>query len=58
LQALDAIEANPFFGKPLHGKYAGQYSVRVWPYRIIYKIYKSELLILVIEFDHRQGAYK
>lgn len=58
LQILDEIEANPFFGKKLHGKRKGQYSVRVWPYRIVYKIYKNELLIVVIEFDHRQGVYK
>ena len=57
LQVLDAIEANPFLGKKLHGEREGQYSMRVWPYRIIYKIYKHELLIIVIEFGHRQGVY-
>lgn len=58
LHILDEIEANPFFGKKLHGKRKDQYSFRVWPYRIVYKIYKNELLIVVIEFDHRQGAHK
>ena len=58
LGILDAIEADPFSGKKLHGKREGQYSVRVWPYRIIYKIYKNELLILVIDFGHRGGVYK
>ncbi len=54
---LEGIIANPFSGKKLHGKREGQYSVRVWPYRIVYKIYKHELLVLVIEFGHRQGVY-
>lgn len=57
VQILDEIEVNPFLGKKLHGKREGQYSFRAWPYRIIYKIYKNELLILVIEFGHRQGIY-
>ncbi len=56
-QILDEIQANPFLGKKLHGKREGQYSFRVWPYRIIYKIYKNELLIVVIEFGHRGGVY-
>ena len=57
LHIFDEIAANPFLGKKLHGKRDGQYSLRVWPYRIVYKIYKHELLILVIEFGHRQGVY-
>ena len=57
IRILGEIEANPFLGKKLHGKREGQYSVRVWPYRIVYKIYKHELLVLVIEFGHRQGVY-
>ena len=57
IQILGEIEANPFLGKKLQGKREGQYSVRVWPYRIVYKIYKHELLVLVIEFGHRQGVY-
>ncbi|OJI06872.1 hypothetical protein BK004_01900 [bacterium CG10_46_32] len=57
LQILGEIEANPFLGKKLHGKREGQYSFRVWPYRIVYKIYKNELLVVVIEFGHRQGVY-
>ena len=58
LQILDEIEINPFLGKKLHGKHEGQYSLRVWPYRIVYKIYKNELLVLIIEFGHRQSVYK
>lgn len=50
---LDDIVRDPFAGKKLSGKMDGQYSTRVWPYRIIYKIYKKELLILVINVEHR-----
>lgn len=56
-QTLREIVANPFFGKKLSGERKGQYSVRVWPYRIIYLIKKTELIVLIIDIDHRQGVY-
>jgi len=55
--ALKLLEQGPFQGKKLAGEYAGQYSIRVWPYRIIYSIIKKELLVIVIKVGHRQGVY-
>jgi len=57
-QTLAALQNDPFLGKQLFGKYQGQYSIRVWPYRIIYEIHKNILLVLVLDIDHRQGIYK
>ncbi|HOX30449.1 MAG TPA: type II toxin-antitoxin system RelE/ParE family toxin [Candidatus Paceibacterota bacterium] len=48
LAAFSVIAGDPYAGKKLEGKRAGQYSMRIWPYRIIYSIYKTELLIVVI----------
>jgi mRNA interferase RelE/StbE len=56
-KCLRNLSEDPFSGKKLHGEHQNEYSMRVWPYRIIYKIYKNELLVLVIEFGHRQGIY-
>ena len=56
--ALTVIASNPFSGKKLDGERKGEWSFRVWPYRIIYKIYRHELVILVISIGHRQGVYK
>lgn len=58
IAALDEIVSDPFSGKKLSGNKKGQYSMRVWPYRIIYSIEKNELIIIVIDVDHRQGIYK
>lgn len=58
LLALSGLEENPFSGKKLKGELDGLYAVRVWPYRIIYTLYKKELLIIIIRIGHRQGAYK
>ncbi len=55
--ALVSLQNDPFLGKKLFGKYKGQYSINLWPYRIIYEIYKHQLLIIVINIGHRQGIY-
>jgi len=57
LAAFSVIANDPFAGKKLEGKRKGQWSMRIWPYRIIYSIYKKELLVIVIAVGHRQGIY-
>lgn len=54
---LTEIGRNPFAAKKLHGEYQEHYGVRVWPYRIIYKVYLSEALVDIIHISHRQGIY-
>ncbi len=56
--AFQCLAQDPFSGKKLNGKLSGLYTYRVWPYRIIYKLYKNQLLIIIIHITHRQGAYK
>lgn len=58
LAILPIIAADPFVGKKLDGELTGLYSYRVWPYRIIYKIYKKVLVVVIIRIGHRQGVYK
>jgi len=53
LVAFEKLSLDPFIGKKLSGEFEGHYSVRVWPYRVVYKIYKNELLVLVIRIGHR-----
>ena len=56
--ALFDLRKNPYSGKRLKGKFQDCYSLRVGPYRIIYKIYKRKLNILIIRIGQRQGAYR
>lgn len=49
---------NPYSGKKLEGHYEDNYSIRVWPYRIIYSINKKQLIVSVIEIEHRGQAYR
>lgn len=55
---LKRLENEPYIGKNLEGRYSDCYSIRVWPYRIIYTIVKTKLIVEVIEIEHRAGAYK
>ena len=58
LLILKSLETDPFIGKKLEGKYKDCYSIRVWPYRIIYTVKKKELIIEVIVIEHSGGAYR
>ena len=57
LKAVDNLSTDPFLGKKLEGHYSGLYSLRVWPYRIIYTIEKKKLIIYVVTIGHRQSIY-
>lgn len=54
---LVKLVKNPYIGKKLEGKLKDFYSIRLWPYRIIYKIFKKELLVIVIKIGHRKKVY-
>ncbi len=55
--ALVVLSSNPYSGKKLKGKRKGEWSLIVWPYRIIYRIKKYQLVVLIIKIGHRQGIY-
>lgn len=57
LRVLHDLKSDPFSHKRLHGKQKDQYSARVWPYRIIYRIEKKILVVIIIDIGHRQGIY-
>ena len=58
ITVLIDLAKNPFAGKKLKGKYSNYHSLRIWPYRIIYQIYRKECLVFVIRIGHRQGVYR
>jgi len=57
LTAFTVLSKDSFVGKKMGGEYKNCYNYRVWPYRIVYQIYKKELIVLVIRVRHRQGIY-
>lgn len=58
ISTFEELKINPYIGKQLVGELSGIYSIRVWPYRILYEIHKEVLLIQVIKIAHRKDVYK
>lgn len=58
LASIIGLAQDPFIGKKLKGDFKGYFSIRVWPYRIIYGIFAKERLVIIIRIGHRQGVYK
>jgi len=56
--ALVFLGDDPYMGKKLEGDHKHQWSLRVWPYRIVYEIEKNKLIVLIVKIAHRQGVYK
>lgn len=56
IKQLQKLAENPEAGKPLHYELKLHRSVRVTPYRIIYRIEKETMVIIC--FDHRKDVYE
>jgi mRNA interferase RelE/StbE len=56
--AIDGLAADPYVGKKLQGELSHYYSLRVWPYRIIYSIETDIVTVTVVAIGQRQGIYK
>lgn len=55
---IETLKTNPYQGKRLKGELAGDYSLRIGSYRIIYTVYKDRLIIYTIDLGHRKDIYK
>ena len=53
---IEALREDPYSGKLLKGEFEGLYSLKAWPYRIVYEIKQKKIIILSIA--NRQGAYR
>lgn len=57
-RSINTLGKNPYEGKKLHGELTGIFSLRVWPYRVLYIIKKQEITIIILDIGHRQHIYK
>ncbi len=51
------LETNPHEGKKLTGKLEGHYSLRIWPYRIVYFI-NQQKDVIITDIGHRRDIYR
>lgn len=57
-EAIERLSQNPESGKRLTGELKSLLSYRTGDYRIIYRIYRQEIVILVLALGHRKDIYK
>ena len=58
ITAIETLKTSPYQGKHLKGRLAGDYSLRVGDYRIIYTIHKDSLTVYIIDLGHRREIYR
>jgi mRNA interferase RelE/StbE len=57
-EALHGLEEDPYLGKKFEGDLKGHWSLRVWPYRIIYVVEKKIVTVTVVTIGQRKDVYR
>lgn len=57
-KAIIRLSEHPELGKRLTGILSDRWSYRVGDWRILYKLRKSELVILILTVGHRREVYR
>ena len=57
-EAIERISHDPKIGKPLTHELKGLLTYRSGDYRIIYRIYHKEILVIILTVGHRKNVYK
>ncbi len=58
LKTLKELKEKPLMGIPLSGEFKGFYKIRLGDYRIVYKFYPIDKLIVVTRIAPRGKVYK
>lgn len=57
-KTVERIAQSPSIGKKLTHELTGLQSYRMGDYRIIYRTYHKQILILILAIGHRRSVYK
>ena len=58
LKKIEKLKNDPYISKKLKGEFEGLRSLKVWPYRIIYRYLPQDKLFFINVVQHRQKVYK
>lgn len=53
VEAVDELKDNPFYGEKMWGELKDRRKIRIWPYRIIYRIYEKQKIVYIERINHR-----
>lgn len=52
-ERISFLKSNPYLGKKMQGKLLGRRRVRVWPYRIVYRVFEDIYEVEILKIRHR-----
>ena len=58
IHALDSLKEDPLIGIPLSGEFKTFRKIRLGDYRIVYKYYPKDKILVVSRIKSRQSVYK
>lgn len=58
ITTIETLRKNPYQGKSLKGKLAGDYSLRMGDHRIIYTLHRETIVVYIIDLGHRKEIYR
>jgi addiction module RelE/StbE family toxin len=53
LDALTLLETDPYLGEKMTGKLKDRRKIKIYPYRIVYRVQEDIKFIRVLEIEHR-----
>ena len=54
---IESLEASPRQGKPLVGNHAGEFSLRIGSYRVVYMPDTKNHTVFILTIKHRKHVY-
>jgi addiction module RelE/StbE family toxin len=57
IKVIQRLSYDPNMGVRLKGQYQGYRKIKVWPYRIIYKVNYQNSIIDIVEVRHRGSIF-
>jgi len=58
IKKLEFLAGAPHAGKPLVGNHAGEFSLRVGDYRVVYEIDSASHIVYILTIKHRRHVYQ
>lgn len=52
-KVINTLETDPYAGEKMNGDMKDKRKIKIWPYRIVYKIDEARHLIVICEAEHR-----